>query len=104
MMAANPMDPVLDKVRETLRAGHGIWLVGSAHPPPGGKPQPVYPPYSGDPAVTEDMYFSSWMYQVTYLVQQHILEGGPVPVPVPDGVQVNPLENVGLVYVHGWRD
>ena len=40
------------------------------------------------------------MYQLTYLLQTHARAGGPVSVPVPDGFQVNPLENVPLAVVH----
>jgi hypothetical protein len=104
MMTENPIGPLLDKVRATLRSGHRLWVVGAAQAPPGGNPQPVYPPYNGDMKVTEDMYFTSWMFQVTYLVQEHALEGGPVKIPVPGGQPVNPLEDVPLVVIHGWRE
>jgi hypothetical protein len=104
MMTENPIGPLLDKVRATLRSGHRLWVVGTAQAPPGGQPQPVYPPYNGDMKLTEDMYFTSWMFQITYLVQEHALGGGPVNIPVPGGLPVNPLENVPVVVIHGWKE
>ena len=104
MMTENPIGPLLDKARATLRSGHRLWVVGTAEAPPGGNPQPAYPPYNGDRKVNEDMYVTSWMFQITYLVQKHALEGGPVKIPVPGGLPVNPLEDVPLVVVHGWRE
>jgi uncharacterized membrane protein len=104
MMTENPIGPLLDKVRATLRSGRKLWLVGTAQAPPGGHPPPVYPPYNGDVTRTEDMYFSSWMFQITYLAQQHAVGGAPVKIPVPGGQPVNPLENVPLVSIRGWRE
>ena len=33
MMTENPIEPVLDKARAALRAGHSVWLVGLAQAP-----------------------------------------------------------------------
>ncbi|MGP8201069.1 MAG: glycosyltransferase family 39 protein [Limisphaerales bacterium] len=105
MMTGNAIGPLLDKARAALRSGHRLWLVGEFQSPPADANElPAYPPYRDGMKVTEDMYFSSWMFQIADLAQKHAREGGPVKIAVPGGRLVNPLEDVSMVAVRGWRE
>ena len=104
MVEENPIGPLLDQVTATLRAGNTLWVLGVFQTPPPGNPQPVYPPYHGGMDMADSVYFSSWMFQISALVQNHSIEGGQVNVEVPGGQPVNPLENVPLLAIRGWRE
>jgi hypothetical protein len=104
MMTENPIGPLLDKARATLRSGHRLWLVGIFREPPGGIPQPLYPPYAGNTGQPASRYSFNWMFQITWLVEQHATGGSRVEIPIPGGVAVNPFENVPVLVMDGWRD
>ena len=104
MVTENPIGPLLDKVRATLRSGHTLWVAGDLDAPPDGNPPPVYPPYKGSLDEADTKYFYSWMYQVTYFVGRHATKGNLVELPVPGGLAVNPFENLQLRAIHGWRE
>jgi 4-amino-4-deoxy-L-arabinose transferase-like glycosyltransferase len=103
MEAENPVGPLLDDIRETLQSGHALWVVGVFQTPPRGAPQPILPPYRGGMDMADSRYFSSWLFQVSGLIQAHAISGGPVPVDVPGGQPVNPVEDVALLVIRGWR-
>lgn len=105
MMTENPIRPLLDQMRDALRSGRRVWFVGDfPAPPAGGNPGAELPPYREGMKVTEDAYFSSWVFEITALAQKHGLKGDPVAIPVPGGQAVNPLENVSVVMVQGWKE
>ena len=49
-------------------------------------------------------YFSSWMFQISGMVQNHATSGEQVQVPTPGDLSVNPLENLPLFRFAGWHD
>ena len=77
MMAENPIGPLLSQVRQALRSGHDLWVVGDFQFPPPGQPQPLLPPYREElPLDMPDAsYFSSWMFQFSQMVQSHAAAG-----------------------------
>jgi hypothetical protein len=109
MMAENPMSPLLEKVRLALRAGHDVWVVTVlsvfVFPPPG-QPQPVRPPYREDMALDrpDACYFSSWMFQLTGMLQSHYTSGRQLDIAVPGNAGVSSLENLHLLCFSGWRE
>ena len=81
MMAENPIGPLLEQARQTLRSGHVFWVVGDFQFPPPGQPQPLLPPYREDMVHgrARRLLFSSWMFQFSQMVQSHAtsrLSGG----------------------------
>jgi hypothetical protein len=49
-------------------------------------------------------YLGNWTDQLSYLARDHAVRRDPVKVPVPGYVAVNPLEDVPLLVVQGWRE
>ena len=106
MMADNPIGPLLDEVRQALRSGHDFWVVGVFMFPPPGQPQPIRPPYRGDPSLdmADACYFSSWMFQLSGMIQSHATSVVEQELPVPGGAGVYNLENLRLLRFRGWRE
>ena len=104
MQAEAPIAPVLAGVERALRSGHALWVVGVFQFPPQGQPQPVLPPYHGEPMDMADArYFSSWMFQISQLVQSHATQGGQISVPSPHNLPINPYEDAPLLRFEGWH-
>jgi hypothetical protein len=104
MEAENPIGPLLEAIPKTLQSGHALWVVGVFETPPPGPPQPVYPPYHGGMDMPDARYFSSWMFEISGMIQAHALSGGLVSIPVPGGQTVNPVEDLPLLVIRGWRE
>jgi len=104
MMTENPIGPLLDQVQAALRSGHKLWVAGIFQDTPDGNPQPVYPPYNGGMERADSLYFSSWMFQIAYLVEKHATGCDPVEIPVPGSQAVDPREDVPLQVIRGWRE
>ena len=106
MMAENPIGPLLEQARQTLRSGHVLWVVGNFQTPPPGQPQPLRPPYREDMVmdVAAAWYFSSWMFQFSQMVQAHAKVMGQVEFTVPGAAPINPLEDMLLLRFSGWQD
>ena len=104
MKSENPIGPSLDQVRTTLRSGHRVWVVGILHYPVGNGPPPAYPPYDGNMEGADAAYLGNWTDQLSYLARDHAVRRDPVKVPVPGDLAVNPLEDVPLLVVQGWRE
>jgi hypothetical protein len=104
MEAEQPIAPLLAGVERTLRSGHALWVAGMFQFPPQGQPQPILPPYRGaEMEMADAKYFSSWMFQLSQLVQSHASRGEEVPIPTPGNLPINPLENVPVLRFSGWR-
>jgi hypothetical protein len=104
MEAHAPIAPLLASVEQTLRSGHVLWVLGTFQFPPQGQPQPILPPYRGGGMDMPDgRYFSSWLFQISQLVQDHATHGEPTAIPVPGNLPVNPLEDVPVLRFWGWR-
>jgi len=102
MMSRDPMAPVLQKMDETLRSGHTIWLIGSLDfVPPGKEPQVIPPGYDGPNGWVGGNFYTAWAMQAGYLVQRHALHFERVRVPLTQ--PVTRYENLPLSAIRGWR-
>jgi hypothetical protein len=106
MMAEDPIGPLLEQARQTLRSGHDLWVVGDFRFPPPGQPQPLMPPYREDMVldVPAAYYWSSWMFQFSQMVQSHASRMWQVRMSVPGGAPVNDLEFMLLLRFSGWKE
>jgi hypothetical protein len=102
MMAPAPMAPVLQRMDETLRNGHTIWLIGSLNfVPPGKEPQVISPGYDGPNGWVGGNFYATWAEQAGFVVQNHALHFERVRVPLAQ--PVNRYENLPLSAIRGWR-
>jgi hypothetical protein len=99
----NIIRPVLEKMAETLRAGHQVWLLGMIDVPASGTlpPQELPPPPLPGWGWSQTPYLQNWERQVTSFLSQHAREFALVEV-TPAG-DVNPNENLKLAKADGWR-
>lgn len=97
-----PIQPIVERVEETLKRGHRVWMAGdlpSANP---GQEPPRLPPapqsrwgwYCGP-------YQETWALQVMHFLQTHALRLQIVPLDTK--TPVNPYENAKLIVVEGWQ-
>jgi hypothetical protein len=102
MMAPAPMAPVLQRMDETLRSGHTIWLIGSLNFVPEKKePQVIPPGYDGPNGWVGGNFYAAWAEQAGFLVQNHALHLERVRVPLAQ--PVSRYENLPLSAIRGWR-
>src|SRR5262249_46024276 len=102
MMSPSPMAPVLQRMDETLRSGHTIWLVGHLDfVPPGKEPQVISPGYDGPTGWVGGDFFTAWAEQAGSTVQRHALHFERIRVPLAQ--PVSHYENLPLSAIHGWR-
>lgn len=102
MMAPAPMVPVLQRMDETLRSGHTIWLIGSLNfVPPGKEPQVISPGYDGPNGWVGGNFYAAWAEQAGFAMQNHALHFERVSVPL--GQPVSRYENLPLSAFRGWR-
>jgi hypothetical protein len=102
MMAPAPMAPVLQRMDETLRNGHTIWLIGSLNfVPPGKEPQVISPGYDGPNGWVGGNFYAAWAEQAGFVVQNHALHFERVRVPLAQ--PVTRYENLPLSAFRGWR-
>jgi hypothetical protein len=106
MMAEDPIGPLLEQARQTLRSGHAFWVVGDFSLPPPGRPQLLLPPYREEMVmdVAAAWYFSSWMFQFSQMAQAHASSQAQVVLAAPDNAPINGLENMLLLQFRGWKD
>jgi hypothetical protein len=100
MLSAAPMTPVLQKMEETLRAGHSVWLIGALPAVRRGNTPLTQPPPS-DMRIGAGGFFRSWAEQAAFLVQLHADEWVLAPVSAGPVVQ---YEDVPLSVIHGWHE
>lgn len=102
MMSPDPLAPVLQKMDETLRSGHTIWLIGGLNfVPPGKVPLVIRPGYDGPTGWVGGNFYETWATQAGSLVQNHALHFERVRVPLAQ--QVSHYENLPLSAIRGWR-
>jgi hypothetical protein len=90
MMAPAPMAPVLQKMEETLRAGHTVWIVGTLHfVAPGQLPRQV-------------PHLRAWSEQAAFLVQNHADTLSRIPVTLKQSVMR--YEDPPLTAIRGWHE
>lgn len=101
MQMEDPFQPVLERVASTRQAGNRVWVVGPI--PLDGAPPPRIRPAPNNPwRWLDDPYSQVWAAQVGYFIVNHAVRSGPVPEPTIQ--RVNPLENVRVSVVDGWKD
>jgi hypothetical protein len=104
LASPRPIDDVLEAVRRALSGGHRVWLVGMLRFPRPGEAPPVLPPAPGGPEGWNDVpYVESWLLQLGATLRAHAGSLERVPVPVPSGDPVSPLEKMTLAVAAGWR-
>lgn len=102
MQLETPIQPVLEKMEATLRAGHTVWLVGHypfSNPP---RPAPKLPRAGEGPEGWRGSpYMVAYGMEVAYFIQSHALEGATLKQPLFP--PINPFENLPVGNVSGWR-
>jgi len=102
MQREAPIQPVLEKMEATLRAGHTVWLVGHypfSNPP---RPAPTLPRAGEGPDGWRGApYMMAYGMEVAYYIQSHALEGASLKQ--PQFPPVNPFENLPVMNFSGWR-
>ena len=97
------MTPVLQRMDETLRNGHTIWLIGSLDfVPPGKMPSVVPPGHDGPDGWVGGNFYVAWAEQAAFLIQSRALHFERVRVPLP--YPVVRYENLPLSAIRGWRE
>ena len=97
-----PMSPLLARVRETLQAGHRVWLVGGLEVTPDNQPPTRLQP-GPDPDVgwDEETYSTSWSLQLGDFLRAHAMEGRAFQ---PNTLQaINGMEALHLFSFKGWQ-
>jgi hypothetical protein len=103
MMSPAPMTMVLQRMEETLRGGHTIWLIGRLDfVSQGNEPQIVSPGYDGPDGWVGGNFYAAWAEQAGFLVQNHAAHFKRVRVPLAE--PVSRYENLPLSIIHGWRE
>lgn len=103
MMSPAPMAPVLQRMEETLRTGHTVWLIGGLNFVPLGKePQVIPPGYDGPGGWVGGNFYAAWAEQAGFLVQSRALHFERVRVPLAQ--PVSRYENLPLSAIRGWRE
>jgi hypothetical protein len=103
MMSPAPMTLVLQRMGETLRSGHTIWLIGSLNfVPPGKEPQVIPPGYDGPNGWVGGNFYAAWAEQAGFIVQSHALHFERVRVSLDQPVVR--YENLPLSAIRGWRE
>jgi hypothetical protein len=102
MARPNPIDPVLERMAETLKSGHRLWLVGVLPDPRTVEQPAVLPPAPNAPSGWYcGPYLITWAQQASYLLKSHALRAEVRPTGA--GRPVNPYENMPVVVVSGWQ-
>jgi hypothetical protein len=100
MQEDHPIQPVIDRMLETLQAGHRVWVVGSlditTNPPPQMNPAPNNPW-----GWIDGLYSEVWDRQAGYAIARHALKGGVLPKVTEDCV--SSFEDVSVMVFSGWR-
>ncbi|MGZ4974590.1 MAG: glycosyltransferase family 39 protein, partial [Limisphaerales bacterium] len=91
MQSADPIGPLANRIVETLRGGHTLWIVGSLKFPAAGETVRQYPPYYKGIGNNDAAYYFSWSEALGKLVQEHATKGDVVSLPTP--AIINSVEN-----------
>jgi hypothetical protein len=102
MMSPAPMTLVLQRMDETLRRGHTIWLLGTLDfVPPGREPLVIPPGFDGPNGWVSGNFYSAWAQQAGFLVQSKSLQFERIRVPMAQSV--SHYEDLPLSAIRGWR-
>ncbi len=103
MRRPRPIQTVLDRIDQTLKAGHDVYVVGFALTNRGAAPPvdlPAAPAHGSDWTLWP--YVRRWTMQIAYTVQTHGVHGKVVPVRCGQSISV--AEDVHAIVVSGWKD
>ncbi|MBO0695548.1 MAG: hypothetical protein J2P56_05540, partial [Verrucomicrobia bacterium] len=100
MQTKDPIAPVIDRITSTLQSGNRVWLVGTM--PFSQKPVPEILPAPKKPwGWFAGLYSFYSGVRVTQFLSAHCQ--GPAVVNAPSTNCVNPVENLPVVVVTGWK-
>jgi hypothetical protein len=103
MRRPQPIQPILDRIDQTLKAGHEVYVVGFAPLDRGPSAPPdlaVAPKRSSGWSLWP--YVRRWTTQIAYAVQTRAEHGKIISVKC--GQPISTVENVHAVVVSGWKD
>jgi hypothetical protein len=103
MAFANPMEPILSQIAETLKSGNKVWVVGRLNFILEDSTSPRFlPPAPNSPyGWSYGSYMQIWREQIGHFIQSHALKGNVLPR-VTDG-PVSLYENCSVMSLHGWQ-
>lgn len=102
MVSDDPTAPVRDKIAETLKSGHCVWVVGALRSPPRGMlPRYLGPAPESTGGWSWAPYSAAWAEQVGHFIDSHYLKARRVPIEM--SVPVNQFENCPVMMISGWR-
>jgi hypothetical protein len=95
--------PVIERIRDTLKAGNRVWLVGGLPAPPSGTRVPTLPgaPLS-EVKWSGQTYETVWEMQIARFLQEHTLQVDRIAVATRQ--PVNPFEDLSRFVLTNWRD
>jgi hypothetical protein len=103
MAEHQPIQRELTRMRETLKAGRRVWLVGGLKfPLPGEEIEEPRPAVRGISGWQEPVYTHGWSYQAFVLLKAHDSELRHVAVPA--GADVSTPEDLPLWVAKGWSE
>jgi hypothetical protein len=95
-----PAQALCERMRDTLKSGHRLWLVTG--PIPAGSPDRLMSAPTGPSGWIWGYYGAGWSHQVAIFLDAHVTGGHEIQLP-PVGV-INPLEDMKLIVTEGWRE
>jgi hypothetical protein len=103
MRRPRPIEPVVDRIDQTLKAGHDVYVVGFAYTNPGAAPLPDLPVApAGGSGWCLWPYVRQWPQQIAYAVKTHGEHGKIVSVRCEQPISI--VENVRTIVVSGWKE
>jgi hypothetical protein len=103
MRRPHPIEPVVDRIEQTLKAGHDVYVVGFAYTNPGAArlPElPVAPARSSGWCLWP--YVRQWPQQIAYAVKTRGEHGKLISVRCEQPISI--AENVRTIVVSGWKE
>ena len=90
-----PVQPILQKIEATLKAGHRVWVAGRMGSTQPGEVPPTFRPAPEDqPRWNDEAYTGAWSAKVAGYLRASASQVKDIPIAAPG--PVNPLENLSL--------
>ena len=100
MLSADPIGPVLTRIRKVLESGGRVWLVGRLLAPAELTPTKLPPPPLPGTNWHSLPYEQTWSLQVVAFLKAHAQAIHPIPVTVKGGR----FESGGISVIQGWHE